>query len=93
MYIPVQQQRPELPTVTLTWHACKYKVDLNSTTGTSSDTVQHSIQSRICGENSDGVVLEGQLQEQRSGVVVGGRVVDYIADPVQGTAVPRRLFS
>ena len=23
---PVQQQRPELPTVTLTWHACKYKV-------------------------------------------------------------------
>ena len=26
-YIPqVQQQRPELPTVTLTWHACKYKV-------------------------------------------------------------------
>ena len=22
----VQQQRPELPTVTLTWHACKYKV-------------------------------------------------------------------
>ena len=23
---PVQQQKPELPTVTLTWHACKYKV-------------------------------------------------------------------
>ena len=22
----VHQQRPELPTVTLTWHACKYKV-------------------------------------------------------------------
>ena len=22
----VQQQRPESPTVTLTWHACKYKV-------------------------------------------------------------------
>ena len=22
----VQQQRPESPTVTLTWHVCKYKV-------------------------------------------------------------------
>ena len=22
----VQQQRPESPTLTLTWHACKYKV-------------------------------------------------------------------
>ena len=29
----VQQQRPELPTVTLTWHACRYKVH-NSTWGT-----------------------------------------------------------
>ena len=27
MYVTqVQQQRPESPTVTLTWHACKYKV-------------------------------------------------------------------
>ena len=23
---PVQHQRPELPTVTLSWHVCKYKV-------------------------------------------------------------------
>ena len=32
------KQRPELLTVTLTWHTCKYKVH-NSTTGTSSDLV------------------------------------------------------
>ena len=33
----VQQQRPESPMVTLTWHACKYKVHkLHPTRGTSS---------------------------------------------------------
>ena len=41
-----QQQRPESPTVTLTWHASKYKA-LNSTRGTSS-CLFHQLSTELC---------------------------------------------
>ena len=41
-----QQQRPESPTVTLTWHASKYKA-LNSTRGTSS-YLFHQLSTELC---------------------------------------------
>ena len=44
----IQQQRPELPTVTLTWHACKYLVHK---LGCTSGGVYVLVLTRMPGEN------------------------------------------
>ena len=59
-YLTQAQQGPESPTVTLTWHACKYKVHklhqrryINSTRGTSSSLVEfmYLVFTRMPGES------------------------------------------